>query len=675
MDATNPLARGTNPLAEEAATLSSALTSGPLPWNPEAGDRQGRPTAGNATVTADPASAMETNGKSAPASLVAAFKQALTGSTPTSPLRSTYDPALGGGMTLNGSPAFPETGSVPLPRPESLYSQVAEVFTTPAAGGATPVSGHSDQVASTSAGGPMLAAATPTTTPPERQAPAVSPRANSVGTRVDAGPNDNTSASPAAPTATDQGNRSANLAPTPAATPTALTSDEADAVAALATRGNVPLAAFPAPTASVPVTSAVQPRSSGPGSGTTTTLTGEPRPSFAAPTATDQGNRPANLAPIPTATPTALTSDEAAVAALATRGNVPLAAFPAPTASVPVNSAVQPRSSGTGSGTTTTLIAEPLPTFAAPTGADQGSRPANLAPTPTTTPPALTSDAAAALATRGNVPLAAFPATTASVPATSAAQPRSSGTGSGTTTTLTAEPLTAFAAATGADQGNRPAPPAPALTGSAPTTSYLPPDLPVIRPRAGDLAAAQQSASTLAGAPARTLPADADPAAPVAESPGDAVLRSLAFQGAGLAVPPPAFTGPADAPSPVRPAERLAALQETIAATVSRMLVSDPLHDGGREVRIEFSADVLPDTSVRLWRHEGRLHVEFTSTAAVAEAGLRDGLPRLAEAIQRQSPQAGLPTISLRLGDSAGQPGDGRSRQRYQSDEENGDQA
>ena len=591
MDATNPLARGTTPLDEEAAALSSSLTSGPLPWNPEAGDRQVRPAAGNGTETADPASAAETNGKTDPASLVAAFKQALTGPTPTSVLRSTSDPALGGGITLNGGPASPEIGSGPLPRPESLYSQVAEAFTTRAAGAAIPVSSHSDQVAGTSAGGRMLAAATPTTeTPPARQAPFVSPRANTVGTSVDAGSKDATAGSFAAPTGTEQGNRSANLAPTPTATPTALTSDAPAAVAALATRGNVPLAAFPTTIASLPVTSAVPPRTSG--TGTTTTLTSDPLPSFAAPTGTDQGNRSANLAPTPTATPTALTSDApAAVAALATRGNVPLAAFPTTIASLPVTSAVQPRISGTGTGTTTTLTGDPLPSFAAPTGTDQG---------------------------------------------------------------------------------NRSAPPAPALTGSAPSTSSLPPDLPVVRPRAGDLAAAQQPANTLAGAPARTLPADADPAAPVAESPGDAVLRSLAFQGAGLAVPPPASTGPADAPSQVRPAERLAALQETIAATVSRVLVSDPLHDGGREVRIEFSADVLPDTSVRLWRHEGRLNVEFTSTAAVAEAGLRDGLPRLAEAILRQSPQAGLPEVSLRLGDSAGQPGDGRSRQRYQSDEENG---
>ncbi|PAW81355.1 MAG: hypothetical protein B9S27_04760 [Opitutia bacterium Tous-C8FEB] len=59
----------------------------------------------------------------------------------------------------------------------------------------------------------------------------------------------------------------------------------------------------------------------------------------------------------------------------------------------------------------------------------------------------------------------------------------------------------------------------------------------------------------------------------------------------------------------------------------------------------------------------------------MADAGLRDGLPRLVEALQRQNPQAGLAEISLRLSDSSGQPGDGRSRQRYQAEEENGAQA
>ncbi len=108
---------------------------------------------------------------------------------------------------------------------------------------------------------------------------------------------------------------------------------------------------------------------------------------------------------------------------------------------------------------------------------------------------------------------------------------------------------------------------------------------------------------------------------------------------------------------------------------MTRVLVSDPLHDGNRELRIDFAPEVLPDTSVRIWRSGGQLNIEFISTATVADSGLRAGLPQLAEAIQRQSPQGELPVISLRLGDSAGQPGDGRSRQRYFAIEENEDSA
>jgi hypothetical protein len=217
--------------------------------------------------------------------------------------------------------------------------------------------------------------------------------------------------------------------------------------------------------------------------------------------------------------------------------------------------------------------------------------------------------------------------------------------------------------------------PAPALP--AATVSSAPVGVRQVVPRteSGDLPASApaSSAGTLAATPPRTEQNDTPPRAPTAESPGDAVLRSISLQAFGLSVPPPVATAPNVAP--VSPAERVAALQAAIAETVSRVLVSDPLHDGRREVRIEFAADVLPDTSVRLWRHEGRLQIEFISTGAVADAGLRDGLPRLVESLQRQNPQAGLTEISLRLSDSSGQPGDGRSRQRYQAEDENGAQA
>jgi hypothetical protein len=242
------------------------------------------------------------------------------------------------------------------------------------------------------------------------------------------------------------------------------------------------------------------------------------------------------------------------------------------------------------------------------------------------------------------------------------------------TPTRTPASLAAATAQPDLDHGQAPGNPAPAVP--AATVSAAPVGVPQVAPRTetGDLPASAPASSTgtLAATPTRTEQNETKPGAPTAESPGDAVLRSLSFQAFGLPVPPPVATAPTAAP--VSPAERVAALQAAIAETVSRVLVSDPLHDGRREVRIEFAADVLPDTSVRLWRHEGRLQIEFISTGAVADAGLRDGLPRLVEALQRQNPQAGLAEISLRLSDSSGQPGDGRSRQRYQAEEENGAQ-
>ena len=155
-----------------------------------------------------------------------------------------------------------------------------------------------------------------------------------------------------------------------------------------------------------------------------------------------------------------------------------------------------------------------------------------------------------------------------------------------------------------------------------------------------------------------------DPAPTEPDTLGAAVLQSMLAQGLAAAGASRAPAAAADTTA-VPPAARLEKLQQVVAETVSRVLVSDPLHDGNREVRVEFARDVLPDTSVRLWRDAGRLHVEFSSTAAVADLGLRAGLPGLAAAIQRQDLMVEAPVVSLRLDSQAGQPGDGRSRQQY----------
>lgn len=142
------------------------------------------------------------------------------------------------------------------------------------------------------------------------------------------------------------------------------------------------------------------------------------------------------------------------------------------------------------------------------------------------------------------------------------------------------------------------------------------------------------------------------------EPPGAVMLESFNNQR-------PAITSPTGQ-STQQP--RVASLEAAVADTVSRVLVSDPLHDGRREIRIELSADVLPQTSIRLWRDEGRLHVEFTAPVFVADEGLRDMLPRLGDAIQQRLNET-APLVSLRTTDTgAGHAGsDGRSRQQYQA--------
>ena len=159
------------------------------------------------------------------------------------------------------------------------------------------------------------------------------------------------------------------------------------------------------------------------------------------------------------------------------------------------------------------------------------------------------------------------------------------------------------------------------------------------------------------------------------ETLGAAVLQSMLAQGMAAAAPNRAPAAVSESTT-ISPAARLEKLEQIVAETVSRVLVSDPLHDGNREVRVEFARDVLPDTAVRLWREAGRLHVEFISTTAVADTGLREGLPRLAAAIQRQDLLVEAPVVSLRLDSQAGQPGDGRSRQQYYPTlDENGEMA
>jgi hypothetical protein len=147
---------------------------------------------------------------------------------------------------------------------------------------------------------------------------------------------------------------------------------------------------------------------------------------------------------------------------------------------------------------------------------------------------------------------------------------------------------------------------------------------------------------------------------------GAAMLQSLASQSAGAV----AVAAPAATAATVPALERIEALQQTLAETVSRLLVSDPLHDGRREVRLTVAQEILPNTEIRLWRHENRIHVEFIAPAGVLDRSFGEGLPRLAEAIQQRQPQFDLPVVTVRGQGGFEQPGDGRSRQQYQTQEE-----
>jgi hypothetical protein len=146
---------------------------------------------------------------------------------------------------------------------------------------------------------------------------------------------------------------------------------------------------------------------------------------------------------------------------------------------------------------------------------------------------------------------------------------------------------------------------------------------------------------------------------------GAAMLQSLAHQSVSAA-----GSAAASAAAPAPTIARIEALQQTLAETVSRVLVSDPLHDGRREVRLTVAPEILPNTEIRLWRQDNRIHVEFIGPAGVLDRGFGEGLPRLAEAIQQRQPHFDVPVVTVRGQEGFGQPGDGRSRQQYQTQEE-----
>jgi len=496
-----------------------------------------------------------------------------------------------------------------------------------------------------------------------------------------------------------------NPMPLPAAVPTPVASQASTAApttpAASAPDSEAQNPAFPVALASVPARVTAVPYSSVIATAPLPALPGDARSAFTGQPRSKEGNP----MPLPAASSTPVASQAPSTATTASAALAPArgesrAVLPIAPDSAPVSATTQVRPEVSDSASPRAVLSDARALFTGQPRDGQGQREPvpSSAPIGTGSPvSAATRPVPAIVARSSDAAPSTFPVAEAKAPADSAAQQDKAGTdlparptrtadaptfpegqpsdeGALPTPTRTPASLAAATAQPDLDHGQAPGNPAPAVP--AATVSAAPVGVPRVAPRTetGDLPASAPASSTgtLAATPARTEQNETKPGAPTAESPGDAVLRSLSFQAFGLPVPPPAATVPSAAP--VSPAERVAALQAAIAETVSRVLVSDPLHDGRREVRIEFAADVLPDTSVRLWRHEGRLQIEFISTGAVADAGLRDGLPRLVEALQRQNPQAGLTEISLRLSDSSGQPGDGRSRQRYQAEEENGAQ-
>lgn len=146
--------------------------------------------------------------------------------------------------------------------------------------------------------------------------------------------------------------------------------------------------------------------------------------------------------------------------------------------------------------------------------------------------------------------------------------------------------------------------------------------------------------------------------------------------------PPPAGPMPA---VPAVPAPAVASVQtpQAIAHSrceelVERILVSQPAADGSAEVRIRIDKPWLPDTEIRLVKTpDAGLTVEFMADDVDAQRFL---MPNLGELRGRLAERTG-DQVTVRMTEQvtaqgdAGQPGDGRSRNRRNLYEEMGDNA
>ena len=135
---------------------------------------------------------------------------------------------------------------------------------------------------------------------------------------------------------------------------------------------------------------------------------------------------------------------------------------------------------------------------------------------------------------------------------------------------------------------------------------------------------AERFASLLDGGPAR--PGGAERPASAAVSPGlphagDAMLRMMG------AVPR----------ADERPAPSVGGLLEELA---SRLLVADPVHGQGREVRVAVKEQIFPGLEIRIREEAGRLVVELSSPSPSDLALLRADAPafgrRLGEKLGRE---------------------------------------
>ncbi|WP_142848233.1 type III secretion HpaP family protein [Telmatospirillum sp. J64-1] len=128
-------------------------------------------------------------------------------------------------------------------------------------------------------------------------------------------------------------------------------------------------------------------------------------------------------------------------------------------------------------------------------------------------------------------------------------------------------------------------------------------------------------------------------------------------------------TAPAAAPSPLASAD-LTALADTVA---ERILVSDENADGSQEVRIQLKENVLPGTEIRLRHEGGRLVVELVCANADSLRFLdsqRDGLSSLLNSRLKDEVQVRVTPAGP--GEGSGQPQDGRSREEYLAEDEDG---